>query len=84
MHACSVIRFARRRIDLRTRIIGRFSRIESVRQRQLREVRRIGVVHDLRINLEADRHLDTFARLKCLLGKAETLYLVEVDTGRLW
>src|SRR5690606_31248191 len=76
--ACTWL-FRRRGNRLRdSRSFRLLDRIESVRERDLREMTRRLVLEDGRIDEEAHRHVDGLARLEPLLRKAEALDLVEV------
>src|SRR5690606_39040951 len=57
------------------------SRKERVGQGDRRHVVEVAVVGYLRIDEEADRHVDALARLEPLLGEAEALDLVEIGAG---
>lgn len=51
---------------------------ESITQCDLLNTPHIGIVHKIWINIEEDRHINSFPSIESLFLEAETLYLAEV------
>lgn len=51
---------------------------ESIVQRQLLDTSHIRIIHEIRIDIEEDRHVDRLPRIQPLLLEAETLNLAKV------